>query len=65
MECLRCNADMKQYKLNNVFNVYGRWHREIGYATEIQKPHNPQSIFVCDECGYCELSLKECNEPDI
>ncbi len=65
MKCLRCSMEMKHYKLNNVFNVYGALHKEIGYATEVQSPHNPHSIFVCDACGYCELSTQICDNPDI
>lgn len=65
MNCLRCNSEMKHYKLNNIFNVFGREHRESNYATEVQIPHNPHSVFVCDECGYCELSTKVCDNPDI
>lgn len=65
MECLRCGEKMKHYKLNNIFSVYGKLHKEIGYGTEVQKSHNPNSIFVCDECGYCELSMRKCEESDI
>lgn len=65
MKCLRCNAKMKHYELEKIFNIYGAKHKPTPFSNEIQKPHNPRSVFICDECGYVEFSMKECEEPDI
>lgn len=65
MKCLRCGAEMKHYRLNNVFNVYGKDYKMGYFSPVLSEPHNPHSIFECDECGYCELSTKICEEPDI
>lgn len=65
MKCLRCGNEMKHYALNTSFGVHGKLHKEQGYFHEVQIPHNPYSIYECDECGYCELSTKICEEPDI
>ena len=65
MKCLRCGAQMKHYKWQNPYTIYGKEHRPNQFSAIQQEPHNPQSIFECEECGYCELSTKVCEEPDI
>ena len=65
MKCLRCNAEMKQYKFNRDFGIYGKeYNPGNGYAAR-QNPHNPHSIYECSECGYMELSSKYCENEDI
>ena len=65
MECLRCKAEMKHYKFNGNFGVYGKEHDPgNGYARR-QLPHNPHSVYVCEKCGYMELSTKNCENEDI
>ena len=64
MKCLRCGNEMKHYKLNKVFSIYGKEHKENSFSALCCTPHNPHSIYEC-ECGYCELSTKECEEEDI
>ena len=65
MECLRCKAEMKHYKLNKDFGIYGKVHDPGNGYAKCQSPHNPHSIYVCDECGYMELSSKTCENEDI
>lgn len=65
MQCLRCQTEMKHYDFNQDFHIYGAWHQSDSFSAECQKPHNPQSIYVCDNCGYMELSTKPCEESDI
>ena len=65
MKCLRCGAEMKQYNFNANLHIYGREY-DPGHGRALsQKPHNPQSIFECSECGYMELSSKICENEDI
>lgn len=65
MKCLRCNAEMKQYKLDRDLGIYGKeYNPGNGYAIR-QNPHNPHSIYECPECGYMELSSKYCENEDI
>ena len=65
MKCLRCGEMMKHYKLNKIFNVYGKEHKNVNYSCVVSEPHNPQSIYECESCGYCELSTKFCEEQDV
>lgn len=65
MDCLRCGTKMKHYKLNQSFSIYGKEHMEKGYAVTVQTPHNPHSVYECDNCGYVEFSTHECEEPDV
>ena len=65
MQCLRCNAEMKHYKFNQNLNIYGCWHKPNPFSTEQQKPHNPHSVYICDNCGYVEFSMKDCDNPDV
>ena len=65
MECLRCKAEMKHYKFNGDFEIYGKEHTpKIGYARR-QLLHNPHSVYVCEKCGYMEFSTKDCENEDI
>lgn len=65
MKCLRCGAEMKHYKWIGYYDVYGKEHKPNAYSPVQQIPHNPQSIYECEECGYCELSTKKCENQDI
>ena len=60
MKCLRCGAEMKQYP--KVIGVYGAEEKCIG--TFRQNPHNINSVYICEECGYAEFSTHECNNSD-
>lgn len=57
MKCLRCQNEMEQYK------VVGNLHlRDIETNTKyetrniVQSEYTPQSAYVCNNCGYIELS---------
>ena len=65
MNCLRCNKEMKHYVINKDLNIYGSWYKPDSFLTERQKLHNPQSVYVCDSCGYVEFSMNPCENPDI
>lgn len=65
MKCLRCQTDMKQYKIDKNFGVYGAEHKEMSIGPICQTSHNPKSIYLCDNCGYMELSRNECISKDI
>lgn len=64
MKCLRCQEEMKHYKLSSYIKAYGKEQKGDNFYPTIQLPHSPQSIFICD-CGYAELSTKECTDPAI
>lgn len=65
MNCLRCNSKMNHYNLNTHIEVYGAATQRDYFSAEKQEPHNPQSIFICPNCGYVELSMMECPHPDL
>lgn len=65
MKCLRCNSEMKHYPCNLNFGIYGDWNKPHPFSNEVQIPHNPHSVFICDNCGYVEFSTKDCDSPDI
>ena len=65
MQCLRCDSQMKHYKLEQKFDIYGSWHKTISIMAEQQIPHNPHSVYICDNCGYVEFSTKYCDNPDV
>ena len=58
MQCLRCKTEMKHYELNRIFNIRGAEYQPNSFSTIRQEPHNPHSIYICDNCGYVELSTK-------
>ena len=64
MKCLSCGKEMKHYKINGMFHIYGKEYQENVFSAPCSIPHNPHSIYEC-ECGYCELSTKECEVEDI
>ena len=63
MKCLRCGAEMKQCRVDNGnnLNIYEIIHKPISLHTykDSKVPHNPRSAFVCEKCGYIELSLRD------
>lgn len=65
MKCLRCNTEMRQYKFDSDWGIYGKeYNPGNGYAIR-RDTHNPHSIYECPECGYMELSSKYCENEDI
>ena len=65
MQCLRCKTEMKHYSFNADFRIYGAEHKKHPFSPISQIPHNPNSVYICENCGYMEFSTKECEEPDI
>lgn len=65
MKCLRCKTEMKHYPFNQNFKIYGKEHQENLFSPVHQKPHNPRSVYICDNCGYVEFSTNDCEESDI
>lgn len=66
MQCLRCNTEMKHYNLNSQINVYGAAYQSSPFNPVINNnTHNIHSVYICDNCGYSELSTRYCDEPDI
>ena len=65
MQCLRCNTTMKHYKFDTNLNIYGAWHKPNSFLANRQIPHNPQSVYVCENCGYVEFNMHSCENPDI
>ena len=65
MKCLRCETKMKHYAFNQNLEIHGIWHKPNPFLTERQQPHNPQSVYICDNCGYVEFSMNLCENPDI
>lgn len=65
MKCLRCQTEMKQYSINLNLGIYGKEHQENSFSPVCQKPHNPHSVYVCDDCGYMEFSAKKCDKSDV
>lgn len=63
MKCIRCDVEMKQYKINSYFGILGKEHRKNGIV--IQTPYDPKSVYICEKCGYMEFSTNECEESDI
>lgn len=65
MKCLRCGNEMKHYKFNRDFEIYGKEY-DPGYTlAKRRNSHNPHSIYECEECGYMEFSTKDCENEDI
>lgn len=65
MQCLRCNSTMKHYKFTQNLNIYGATHKPNSFFADQQKQHNPQSVYICENCGYVEFSMNSCENPDI
>lgn len=65
MNCLRCGNEMKHYKFNRDFGIYGKEYNPGYHLAMRQNPHNPHSIYECESCGYMELSTKDCDVKDI
>lgn len=63
MKCLRCKAEMKQYIVNKNLGIMGPTQIDpIFRDGRFEIPHNPNSAFICEECGYVEFSMKEYEE---
>ena len=56
---------MKHYQFNQDFNIYGEWYRPNDFSAKQKNPHNPKSVYVCDNCGYVEFSINPCENPDV
>lgn len=65
MKCLRCDSEMKQYKLEPPFVICGAEHKPHPFLPKQKTPHNLHSVYICDECGYAEFSTKYCDNPDV
>lgn len=65
MQCLRCKSEMKQYPFKQNMGIYGAWTQPNPFYAEEQKSHNPQSVYICNECGYVEFSIRPCENPDV
>lgn len=65
MQCLRCNTKMKHYKFTQNLNIHGDWYTPQPFFAERQEPHNPQSVYICENCGYVEFNMNPCENPDI
>ena len=66
MKCLRCQNEMKHYEFNQNLGIYGAPYNPNPFSiVENQKPHNPKSIYICDNCGYVEFSMNPCENPDV
>ena len=65
MQCLRCNTKMKHYQFNQSLNIYGAVHNLQPFLAERREPHNPQSVYICENCGYVEFNMNPCENPDI
>lgn len=56
MKCLRCQTEMKQYQINKELGIVGTEHKEDMFATN-QTSYNPQSAYICNNCGYVEFNI--------
>ena len=66
MNCLRCNTEMKHYELKSQINVYGADYTASPFnPITNNNPHNIHSVYICNNCGYAELSTKYCDNPDV
>ena len=65
MQCLRCKTTMKHYKLYTNLNIFGALHKPDLFSPDKQTPHSPQSVYICENCGYVEFSMHSCENPDI
>lgn len=66
MQCLRCNAEMKHYDFQSKFTIAGSVNKpNLFSSTTEQHYYNPQSVYICNECGYVEFSMRPCENPDV
>ena len=66
MKCLRCDNEMKHFELKPQINIYGATYQSSPFNPVINNnPHNIHSVYICDNCGYAELSTTYCDKPDI
>lgn len=63
MKCLRCNEEMKHYSIGTCISVFGAEKKHLGNI--VQEEHSPRSVYMCEKCGYMELSRDECNKTDV
>lgn len=54
MKCLRCEKEMEKVTLSQGIVLY-----EGKTGDKQQEPCSPKSAYICKNCGYVELSLKE------
>lgn len=58
MKCLRCNSEMKQYKLNTKISVYESIEKPYPYfGLNHDDIHSLRYAYVCDYCGYVEFNM--------
>ena len=65
MQCLRCKTEMKHYDFQSKFKIVGSENKPHPFSPTEQHFYNPQSVYICNECGYMEFSIKPCENPDI
>lgn len=57
MDCLRCNSKMTRGYINNCIDILTKPNESNLIING--KTVAPRSAYVCDKCGYIELSNKE------
>lgn len=65
MKCLRCQSEMKHYDFQSTFKIVGAESKPRPFESQKQHIYNPQSVYICKECGYVEFSISPCENPDI
>lgn len=63
MKCLRCNEEMKHYPIGTYISVFGAEKKHLGNI--VQEEHSPRIVYMCEKCGYMELSRNESNKTDV
>lgn len=58
MKCLRCNSEMKQYKISGKLDIYELQEKPYPYyGSEKKITHSPRCAYICDCCGYVEFNM--------
>lgn len=65
MKCLRCQSEMKHYDFQSTFEIVGSESEPKPFQPIERHYYNPQSVYICKECGYVEFSINPCENPDI
>lgn len=65
MKCLRCQSEMKHYDFKSRFTIEGAESERKPFQPYIWYSYNPQSVYICKECGYVEFSINPCENPDV
>ncbi len=54
---------MKHYSIGTCISVFGAEKKHLGNI--VQEEHSPRSVYMCEKCGYMELSRNECKKTDV